>query len=284
MNPKRNWDDFVRFGRLLLKQHWIFAKTMPENPHHYTLRKHWGRDDEFVWAVEYLRANGYTAVFRKSRYVQINVNEHFYWTMGAPIPATILINRKALANNTSNAYDVMADRYDGLWGAPEAIAENRAVFDAIGPLAGKDILEIGCGAGLMLNAVKDEIDSTRYTGIDPSPRMLEHFRSRHPQFDVVQSALYDFVPVIDPASGDDGEFDLILALFGVGSYLTDEELRRIPYLLRPGGRAAVMFYRDGYQPRHHDAPGTGTLLTPWHGQFPGNSHVIGNHVLVIYEK
>lgn len=71
---KRDWDDFFRFGQLMLGQRWVFAKTMPENPHHYTLRKHWEIDEEFAWAVAYLRANGYMAIFRKTRYIQINVN------------------------------------------------------------------------------------------------------------------------------------------------------------------------------------------------------------------
>jgi hypothetical protein len=27
---KRDWDDFFRFGQLMLGQQWVFAKTMPE--------------------------------------------------------------------------------------------------------------------------------------------------------------------------------------------------------------------------------------------------------------
>jgi hypothetical protein len=45
-----------------------------------------------------------------------------------------------------------------------------------------------------------------------------------------------------------------------------------------------MFYLDGHQPKLDDTAGARGLITPWHGQFPGNPHVIGNHLLVIYEN
>jgi hypothetical protein len=94
--------DFERLERLLGEQEWIFAKTMPQNPHHYTLRKKWARDEDFVWVVEIIRRHGYKTKFGRSWYTQLDVNDHFYWTMGARInnpdgsPCTILINRKSL--------------------------------------------------------------------------------------------------------------------------------------------------------------------------------------------
>jgi hypothetical protein len=174
---KRDWDDFFRFGQLMLGQQWVFAKTMPENPHHYTLRKHWEIDEEFAWAVAYLRANGYTAIFRKTRYIQINVNEHFCWTMGAPIHATILINRKIISNDMAIAFDVNADGYDDLQRS-ETIEVNHEVFDCIGSLVGKDILDVGCGTGRTWETVGDQLEASRYIGIDPSERMLHYFRRR----------------------------------------------------------------------------------------------------------
>ena len=72
---------------------WIFAKTMPDNPHEYTLRKQWD-DDLFVEVVKHIRSNGYTAYFGGRPYTQLDVGDFFYWTMGAPLGETILINRK----------------------------------------------------------------------------------------------------------------------------------------------------------------------------------------------
>ena len=39
--------ELQQVGSLLLRQEWIFAKTMPEDPHWYTLRKGWACDADF---------------------------------------------------------------------------------------------------------------------------------------------------------------------------------------------------------------------------------------------
>jgi len=92
----------TRLAGLLQSAEWRFARTTPQNPHWYTLRKTWTRDEDFVWAVEQIRLRGYRQKYDGSWYTQLDVGDHFYWTMGWPInyrngsPATILINRKPL--------------------------------------------------------------------------------------------------------------------------------------------------------------------------------------------
>jgi len=78
-------------------QQWIFAKTMPENPHEYTLRREWPSDADFVRAVLFIREHGYQNLFEGRWYTQLDIGEHTYWTMGAPVEETILINRKRIA-------------------------------------------------------------------------------------------------------------------------------------------------------------------------------------------
>jgi hypothetical protein len=75
---------------------WIFAKTMPDNPHEYTLRKEWQDDPLFDSVVAYIYAHVYVSTYKGYRYMQIDAGDHFYWTMGEPIFRTILINRKRL--------------------------------------------------------------------------------------------------------------------------------------------------------------------------------------------
>lgn len=70
--------DFERVGRLLQEQEWIFAKTMPQNPHHYTLRRRWACDEDFVWVVELIRRYGYRQKYGKSWYTQLDVGKFFY--------------------------------------------------------------------------------------------------------------------------------------------------------------------------------------------------------------
>src|SRR5262245_44065759 len=64
----------ARLAELLETAEWRFAKTMVHNPHWYTLRKTWARDEEFVWAVEQIRLRGYRHKFNGSYYIQLHVN------------------------------------------------------------------------------------------------------------------------------------------------------------------------------------------------------------------
>ena len=82
-----------RIAGLFEAHPWVFAKTMPENPHEYTLRKRWKSQEDFDWAVQFIRQNGYSARFGKYRYKYLDVGGHSYWTMGWPVAKTILINR-----------------------------------------------------------------------------------------------------------------------------------------------------------------------------------------------
>ena len=86
-----------RVAHDLAAAHWIFANTMPENPHEYTLRREWTSDADFVRAVLFIREHGYRNLFEGHWYTQLDVDEHTYWTMGAPVEETILINRKRIA-------------------------------------------------------------------------------------------------------------------------------------------------------------------------------------------
>jgi hypothetical protein len=71
---------------------WIFARTMPENPHWYTLRKE-NANEGFESFVVFIRQNGYRSAFKGHWYVKFDIDGWTYWTMGAPLSETILINR-----------------------------------------------------------------------------------------------------------------------------------------------------------------------------------------------
>jgi len=70
-----------------------FAKTMPETPHEYTLRRKWNNDKAFDEVVTFIRKHGKEEQFMNVTYIYLYHNGYKYWTMGAPIPETILINR-----------------------------------------------------------------------------------------------------------------------------------------------------------------------------------------------
>ena len=76
---------------------WIFAKTMPENPHEYCLRRETDETD-FEEFIKLIRKEGYEQLYEGIIYICYNVGEHKYWTMGEPLEKTILINRAKLSD------------------------------------------------------------------------------------------------------------------------------------------------------------------------------------------
>lgn len=71
---------------------WTYAKTMPKWPHEYLVRE---RVDEalFVQLVEHIRAHGYEGSFYRRKITYFDEDGMTYWTMGAPVDETIIINR-----------------------------------------------------------------------------------------------------------------------------------------------------------------------------------------------
>jgi len=149
-----------------------------------------------------------------------------------PSPAMI-----ARAYEVARAYDNVAGDYDTTYTGPKDIAENAYVMGEL--LAGgyvdkRRVLDVGCGTGLLLDALPQcTID---YTGIDLSPGMLEVARRKHTnkRFYVMDMQNMRELPA--------GSFDTITCLFEPFNYCTEPdrffvEARR---LLSEGGRVFLM--------------------------------------------
>lgn len=65
---------------------------MPESPHWYTLRKQ-SPQAEFERAVMDIRMHRGRRRYKGAWYICYEIDGGRYWTMGAPLSATILINR-----------------------------------------------------------------------------------------------------------------------------------------------------------------------------------------------
>jgi hypothetical protein len=101
-------DELARVQWFLETAAWRFARSMPQNPHWYTLRKTWENDDDFVTVVLFIRKYGYVERFpdpvKGWPYITMDIAGFHYWSMGCPIGDkdtytywdTILINRKPL--------------------------------------------------------------------------------------------------------------------------------------------------------------------------------------------
>ena len=73
-------------------QHWTFAKTMPEWPHEYVVRE---RVDEVLFdrLVVHIRAHEVEGRFYERAITYHEEAGLVYWTMGAPLHETIIVNR-----------------------------------------------------------------------------------------------------------------------------------------------------------------------------------------------
>lgn len=72
---------------------WIFAKTYAKTwPHEYIVK---GKVDEslFVELVKYIRTYGYIGKFYTNGITYFADRGMVYWTMGAPVDETTIINR-----------------------------------------------------------------------------------------------------------------------------------------------------------------------------------------------
>lgn len=134
-----------------------------------------------------------------------------------------------------NDYDSFAEAYSAENEASLANAyyERPAILALAGDVAGRRILDAGCGSGPLLAVLRDR--GATITGIDSSARMLELARRRLG----ADASLY-VADLRDPLPFTDGAFDDVVASL-VLHYLenwkpTLAEFRR---LLRPGGRLIV---------------------------------------------
>lgn len=234
MNKLSKITEFSAVALSLKGQKWIFAKTMPQNPHEYCLKKNFESGAEFEYIVGFMRRYGYTGTFGGHQYMYLDIDDHYYWTMGAPVNETILINRKPMP---ASDYDAIADRYDDLFVSEDDIKENQTVANMIA-YSGQSALEIGCGTGLMYELLKP--DPKDYLGIDPSASMLARFRNKFQEARTRRTSFESF--------HSDKHYDLIFSTFGSMSYVAPDYFGRVLDLLSPNGRYFLMFYKLDYHP------------------------------------
>lgn len=77
-----------------------------------------------------------------------------------------------------NQYDAVAESYDSLFKDKASIEENRKIASMLFEVSGI-FLDVGCGTGLLLDILK--VSPDEYWGIDPSSKMLDVFRKKHPE-------------------------------------------------------------------------------------------------------
>ncbi|MHB1295016.1 MAG: hypothetical protein ACYC4R_08445 [Anaerolineae bacterium] len=78
--------------RFVDQERWTFAKTMPKWPHEYLVRQRVD-EDLFLRLVCHIRAHGFEGRFYTLAITYFQEEGLLYWTMGAPLEETVIINR-----------------------------------------------------------------------------------------------------------------------------------------------------------------------------------------------
>ena len=192
-----------------------FAKTMPQWPHWYTLRREWEGALSFGVVIAAIHRYGEDGVFQGTTRRYLHANGWKYWSMIDPHAgsvATILVNR-ARGDRRRRPHDRVPDWDTRL----EPLARQYA--------RSGQVLDVGCaGDGALIAAGK--IPADRYTGISVAPPVIEATCRAHPPYATrtLHTRLTDLWPPY--------AFDLIWLH---GGALRPAETRHAWSLLAPGG-------------------------------------------------
>jgi hypothetical protein len=83
----------VNVPEMLEARTWTFAKTMPRNPHFWSVIKDWPTPEDFHVAVMYIREHGVEKLFYGKPYTVFYLNGWRYWAMGNDSGEIYIINR-----------------------------------------------------------------------------------------------------------------------------------------------------------------------------------------------
>jgi SAM-dependent methyltransferase len=112
----------------------------------------------------------------------------------------------------------------GVWRIPEADLQ------ALGEVAGRDVLELGCGAAQWSNALAE--DGARAVGVDLSGEQLRHAREATSSVSLVQGSAEE-LPFAE------ARFDLVFCDHGAMGFADPAKtVPEVARVLRPGGRFA----------------------------------------------
>ncbi len=138
-------------------------------------------------------------------------------------------------------YDEIAENYDAIFSDDQALQENdeiRKLLElALKGRGNAPILDIGAGTGLFLDLIPKR--NHLYMGIEPSSKMIEKFKKKHPFNTVMQMKLEG---IVKPPDGI-----VYICLFGGLNYVEPDfinknslQMEKHPFFL--------MFYKEDYYP------------------------------------
>lgn len=217
------------------------AKTAVKNPHAYTLRDEWRHKDQFEAVVKFIREKGELIHFWKKPYIILTMNGYRYWSMGSPVPQTLLINRAV--HRYGSPYDLVADTYDEIVAAdPDYVEAWEMVKPFVDFPEGARVLEVGCGTGTLFDLMGSTPDPKDYVGLETSWLCADKFSQKYPKHTLIRCPVEEFWR---------GKFDRIYCLMGTGSYCPTGVDVYLRSMLNEGGVGYMMFYdKDHFTMAH----------------------------------
>ncbi len=133
-------------------------------------------------------------------------------------------------------YDTIAEQYKKSKELPMGLnVDVHTYFSMLGDLAGKSILDLGCGEGFYTRKFRNK-GATSVIGVDISPKMIELAR----QEDKKEPLDIEYIVGDVMELGKVGSFDLVVASYLLNHAQTKEELLKMCQVmyanLKPGGR------------------------------------------------
>lgn len=282
VRPARPLDDVRWWEAAADGLRWRVARTMPECPHSYIVRGEQLGEEDFERAVLTIRRHGEPGKYegRTAVYLTDTLGKYKYWTMGAALERTTVINRAdatltygvqdapATASpdalgRVASTYTEVAPHYDARYTGPECRDENIALwrtFVAEVPRSRPRVLDVGAGTGLALDLGLTKPEA--YRALDPSQGMLNELVRKYPSVtDVWACSVQTYRDLVEQVRAgeslgpvgstrdDPDAFDVATALFS-SSYLSPEELRWTAFEAAP---VSIMIHCvPGYLPDYDE--------------------------------
>lgn len=227
-----------RLRRLIRQNRWMWAASEQYRacPHSYVVRRTANMtNDDWVFFVESQREFGIHEKFGSYNFPYLHIDGYKYWTMGAPIPETIIINRQKLFGE----FDDVEYQF-GCLRDYETNQKMRKIIEATGAT---NFYEIGAGDGSLLDII--DVSPSNYQAVEPSKNAVSEFRKKRIGFyQKIRTKSfeedYDRWSKIQPQD----ENICFVALYGSPSYIMPEYLN-----IFRGRKFVFMFYEEGFTPK-----------------------------------
>jgi ubiquinone/menaquinone biosynthesis C-methylase UbiE len=148
--------------------------------------------------------------------------------------------RSTDTNGVLKAYGKIAPHYDRRW----SFYIEATLRETLGRLelqAGESLLDVGCGTGVLLEALSASVADAELAGADPSPEMLKEARKKLGEAILLKQSPAESLPFPDET------FDVVASTNAFHYFRNPlgalEEMSRV---LRPTGRLVITDWCDDY--------------------------------------